>query len=332
MRHSARANVDYYVLMSLASAIATVLFLTNLAAIVLVGALVFLAMGFRPSPAERGAKVRQAFSLAGLVIVGLMVPLALTTIRGIQTGRIDYRLRPVRGPQLALDSARAQPPSLILLDVRMPEMDGFEVCRRLKQEDRTRDVPVIFVSALQDAQERVRGFEVGGVDFVSKPFQEQEILARVRAHHSLRHMTVHLGHLVAQRTVELSAANEALQAEIDERIRAEEEIRRSRDYLKRLTDSTGRRGEAGRGRWAGRVTGRGLEMPAPGRPGHLSARVRPELRLHEQARAGGRLVRVDDRPHPQNTRARSGGSQSPGGGGCGGPGRPHAHDPVPQRA
>jgi len=148
-----------------------------------------------------------------------------------------YRVRPARGPQLAIDSARAQPPSLILLDVRMPEMDGFEVCRRLKQDDRTRDIPIIFVSALQDARERIRGFEVGGVDFVSKPFQEQEILARVRAHHALRHMTVHLEHLVAQRTAELSATNQALEAEIDERIRAEEEIRRSHDYLKRLTDS-----------------------------------------------------------------------------------------------
>lgn len=148
-----------------------------------------------------------------------------------------YRVRPARGPQLALESALAQPPSLVLLDVKMPEMSGFEVCRRLKEDDRTRDVPVIFVSALQDAEERVRGFEVGGVDFVSKPFQEQEILARVRAHHSLRHMTLHLEHLVAQRTAELSAANEALQAEIEERVRAEEEIRKSRDYLKRLTDS-----------------------------------------------------------------------------------------------
>ena len=75
------------------------------------------------------------------------------------------------GRKLALQSAMAHPPSLILLDVRMPDMDGFEVCRRLKQDERTRDVPIIFVSALQDVDDRVQGFEVGGVDFVSKPIR-----------------------------------------------------------------------------------------------------------------------------------------------------------------
>jgi DNA-binding response OmpR family regulator len=90
-------------------------------------------------------------------------------------------VRSIKRPQLAIESALTQPPSLILLDVRMPGMDGFEVCRRLKQEERTRDIPVIFVSALQDVQDRIQGFEAGGVDFISKPFQELEVLARVHA-------------------------------------------------------------------------------------------------------------------------------------------------------
>lgn len=145
-----------------------------------------------------------------------------------------YQVRPAREPQLAIDSTRARPPDLILLDVRMPEMDGFEVCQRLQQDDRTREVPIIFVSALQDVKDRVRGFELGGVDFISKPFQETEILARVRTHVALRKMTLHLEDLVAQRTAELTATNQALKTEIDERIRAEAALKNYRDRLKAL--------------------------------------------------------------------------------------------------
>jgi signal transduction histidine kinase len=145
-----------------------------------------------------------------------------------------YQVRPARFPRLAIDAARAQPPDLILLDVRMPEMDGFEVCRRLKRDDRTRNVPIIFVSALQDVQDRVRGFELGGVDFISKPFQEPEILARVRNHVALHKMTAHLEDLVAQRTAELTAKNQVLNAEIEERTRAEAALREYRDRLRAL--------------------------------------------------------------------------------------------------
>jgi two-component system cell cycle response regulator len=89
-----------------------------------------------------------------------------------------YQVRPAEKAQTAIDAALAKPPGLILLDVRMPEMDGFELCRRLKQDKRTQHVPIIFVSALQDIEARIQGFEAGGVDFISKPFQEQEVLAR----------------------------------------------------------------------------------------------------------------------------------------------------------
>ena len=101
-------------------------------------------------------------------------------------GREGYQVRPANNPQLALYSALAQPPKLILLDVKMPGMDGFEVCRRLKQDARTRDIPILFVSALQDVEDKVRGFEAGGVDYITKPFQEPEVLARVDTH-----LTIH---------------------------------------------------------------------------------------------------------------------------------------------
>ena len=118
-------------------------------------------------------------------------------------GREGHQVRPANNPQLALDSARAQPPKLILLDVRMPQMDGFEVCERLKQDERTCDIPIIFISALQDVRDRVRGFNVGGVDFISKPFQDSEVLARVRTHLELRSMQLHLEELVEKRTAEI---------------------------------------------------------------------------------------------------------------------------------
>jgi PAS domain S-box-containing protein len=127
-----------------------------------------------------------------------------------------YQVRPAERPQMAIESALAQPPGLILLDVRMPEMDGFEVCRRLKQEERTRDIPVIFVSALQDVQDRIRGFEAGGVDFISKPFQELEVLARVRTHLALRNMQLHLEEMVAKGIAEALEREERFRATFEQ--------------------------------------------------------------------------------------------------------------------
>ena len=115
-----------------------------------------------------------------------------------------YQVRPAEKAQTAIDSALAKPPGLILLDVRMPEMDGFEVCRHLKQDERTRHVPVIFVSALDDIEAKIQSFEAGGVDYISKPFQEQEILARVKTHMSLFRMQQHLEQLVEERTAEVA--------------------------------------------------------------------------------------------------------------------------------
>ncbi|MGI9571409.1 MAG: response regulator, partial [Desulfobulbia bacterium] len=111
-----------------------------------------------------------------------------------------YRVRPVEKAHVALDSAVTKPPGLILLDVRMPEMDGFELCRRLKQDERTQHVPLIFISALNDNEAQLQGFDAGGIDFISKPFEEQEVLARVKTHMQLHTFQQNLEQLLKERT------------------------------------------------------------------------------------------------------------------------------------
>jgi putative two-component system response regulator len=126
-------------------------------------------------------------------------------------GERGYRVRPVLSGELALKSAAAEPPDLVLLDIRMPGMDGFEVCRRLKRDEKLRDIPVIFLSALTDTEEKIRAFDDGGVDYVTKPFQIQEIEARVQTHLKLRRALLdvarynaYLEELVGQKVREIS--------------------------------------------------------------------------------------------------------------------------------
>ena len=95
-----------------------------------------------------------------------------------------FEVRKALSGQRAIASVRADPPDLILLDIKMPEMDGYTVCQYLKDDPHTREVPVIFISALDDALDKVKAFAVGGVDYVTKPFQEMEVLARIE--HQLR--------------------------------------------------------------------------------------------------------------------------------------------------
>ncbi len=97
-----------------------------------------------------------------------------------------YIVRAVKSGTRALESIRATPPNLILLDIKMPGMDGYEVCRQLKELPETRSIPVIFISALNEIQNKVQGFNVGGVDYITKPFQYEEVIARVETHLALR--------------------------------------------------------------------------------------------------------------------------------------------------
>jgi DNA-binding NtrC family response regulator len=142
-----------------------------------------------------------------------------------------YRVRPATDGALALKSVAARTPELILLDVNMPGMDGYEVCRRLKADEKSSRIPVIFISAFGDTRQKVTGFEAGGIDYITKPFEAEEVLARVRTHLRLRqaeealrnaHNTLELR--VQERTAELRRALEEIEA-----LKSQLELRN--DYL-----------------------------------------------------------------------------------------------------
>jgi two-component system, sensor histidine kinase and response regulator len=125
-----------------------------------------------------------------------------------------YEVRSFPLGRLALAAANKNPPDLILLDVNMPEMNGYEVCEHLKANGSLSDIPIIFLSALNETQDKVKAFRAGGVDYVSKPFQFEEVHSRVKTHLNLHELqrvlkqhNEHLEQAVADRTRELEEAN-----------------------------------------------------------------------------------------------------------------------------
>ncbi|MBI9045748.1 MAG: response regulator [Anaerolineaceae bacterium] len=135
-----------------------------------------------------------------------------------------YNVRAVLEGTLVKAGVMAEPPDLILLDIMMPDISGFEVCSDLKNDPNTQDIPVIFISALQEVQDKITAFEVGGVDYISKPFQIEEVLARVETHLALSSLRQNLENMVAQRTKELQKTNEQLLIEIDTRLKMEKAL------------------------------------------------------------------------------------------------------------
>ena len=123
----------------------------------------------------------------------------------------DFEVAIATDGELAISQAKLSLPSLILLDVMMPGMDGFETCRRLKGSKVTKNIPIIFMTALSDSIDKVKGLSLGAVDYVTKPFQEAELIARVRTQLKLYHLTEHLEHQVAERTAEVEQALQQLQ-------------------------------------------------------------------------------------------------------------------------
>jgi len=125
-----------------------------------------------------------------------------------------YLVRPVTSGAAALKTITTGIPDLILLDIKMPEMDGFQVCRRIKVDEKLKDIPIIFISAYGEEAEKVKAFEAGGVDYIIKPFHAGEIYARVKAHltlaenkKTLEQMNYNLEKMVLMRTKELEESN-----------------------------------------------------------------------------------------------------------------------------
>ncbi len=175
-----------------------------------------------------------------------------------------YKVLTASDGDTALRLVEVEVPDLILLDVKMPDMDGYEICHKLKSAEHSSRIPVIFISGLYDTSDKVKGFNAGGVDYITKPFRIEEVLARVETHLDLTHLQRqlekqniqlqqemaeheraeedlrkhkdHLEEIVAERTVELSVINRELQGEIAERKQIERSLRESEELYRTLTE------------------------------------------------------------------------------------------------
>ena len=143
-----------------------------------------------------------------------------------------YKIRCAKSGKMAMVSVRNDLPHLILLDINMPELNGYQVCEQLKADPITRSIPIIFLSAQDDIQDRVKAFTIGGADFIGKPFQIEEVLARVQNQLALQAVNVEIKTLneeleqrVRERTAELASANSVLKQEISQRHQLEQRLR-----------------------------------------------------------------------------------------------------------
>ncbi|AFY85246.1 response regulator [Oscillatoria acuminata] len=133
-----------------------------------------------------------------------------------------YKVRAVLSGEMALSAAKSTPPDLILLDIMMPDMDGYQVCHQLKNDSETCQIPVIFVSAKDQGFDKVKAFAVGGVDYITKPFQVEEVFARMECHLKLNYLQM-----------KLEEQNYQLQAEICQRNAAEKALKEQNEQLNR---------------------------------------------------------------------------------------------------
>jgi signal transduction histidine kinase len=150
----------------------------------------------------------------------------LRLLTEILTGE-GFKVRKVVNGTRALEAAQLAPPDLILLDIMMPDMNGFQLCQRLKAAPQTQEVPLIFLSALDDISDKVNAFALGGVDYITKPFQREEVLARVKTHLKILNLTQTLQQQNAQLTAEIAqrkASEAALEKALVDLTMAQEQI------------------------------------------------------------------------------------------------------------
>ncbi len=171
-----------------------------------------------------------------------------------------YRILVAQSGEAAIALARRASPDLILLDIMLPGVDGYETCRRLKQHEETAGAPVVFISARNDASSLVEGFSAGGVDYVIKPFRAEEVLSRVDTHLRLSRLAKELASRNAElerQAAELTAANDRLRQEIERRERVEEELRTAGEQISVLSSREAERwgvdGFIGKSKTIGRI-------------------------------------------------------------------------------
>ena len=140
--------------------------------------------------------------------------------------KYDYKVRPVPNGKLALSAAEINPPDLILLDIMMPDLDGYQVCKELKNNPNTKNIPIIFISAIDEPVDKVKAFAMGGVDYITKPFQMHEVLIRVKHQLSLVNLKQ-----------KLKAKNEQLNKTVDQLQNERKELVRTQQYsiLEKIT-------------------------------------------------------------------------------------------------
>ena len=144
-----------------------------------------------------------------------------------------YTVRPMPSGKLALEGIHLNYPDLILLDIQMPELDGYEVCKHLKADPRTQNIPVIFISALDDIFDKIKAFKVGGIDYITKPFHAEEVLSRVKTHITLYKLQKQLQEKTVNQEREIQDKNLILEQMIERLESTNQELQERLEQLKK---------------------------------------------------------------------------------------------------